>query len=160
MTNLGAILLARKLADFPSLARKALRVIRYAGTDRLTATQEQIGGKGYAAPEVLTTADTMRVTLLSPRPLTDMTPDERAQAVYLHSCLNQVSRKHTTNSSVRQRFSIEERNKATASRLLKDAVSRELIVPYDKNASPRHMRYIPFWAAGPVIHDPGKLTAS
>lgn len=282
VTNLGAILLARKLADFPSLARKALRVIRYAGTDRLTTTREQVGGKGYAAgfeglveyvnaffpaneaigvalrttsplypplairelianalihqdfaitgagpivevfddrveisnpgvplvdparlvdsaprsrnealaslmrrmgiceergsgwdkvagqvelyqlpaPEVLTTADTTRVTLLSPRPLTEMTPGERAQAVYLHACLNQVSRRHTTNSSVRQRFAIEERNKATASRLLKDAVARDLIVPYDKDASPRLMRYVPFWAAGPSSEGLGKLMAS
>jgi predicted HTH transcriptional regulator len=282
VTNLGAILHGRKLAEFPSLSRKALRVIRYSGTDRMTATQEQVGGKGYAsgfeglveyvnaffpaneaigtalrtssplypplairelianalihqdfaitgagpivevfddrveisnpgaplvdpdrlvdsaprsrnealaslmrrmgvceergsgwdkvagqvelfqlpAPEVLTTADTTRVTLLSPRPLTEMTPDERAQAVYLHACLNQVSRRHTTNSSVRQRFGIEERNKATASRLLKDAVVRELIVPYDKDSSPRHMRYVPFWAAGPAVYGIDQLTAS
>ena len=49
VSNLGGILLARKLADFPSLARKALRVIRYSGVDRLAATKEQVGGKGYAA---------------------------------------------------------------------------------------------------------------
>jgi ATP-dependent DNA helicase RecG len=268
VTNLGGILLARKLADFPSLARKALRVIRYSGVNRLETTKEQVGGKGYAAgfeglieyinaffpaneaigaalrtttplypslairelianalihqdfaitgsgpivevfddrveisnpgipiidpdrlvdappksrnealasimrrmgiceergsgwdkvafqvelhqlpaPEVVTTADTTRVTLLSPRPLGDMSPEDKARAVYLHACLNQVSRKSTTNSSVRQRFGIEERNKATASRLLKDAVERGLIVPYDKDSSPRLMRYVPFWA--------------
>lgn len=99
------------------------------------------------APEVVTTADTTRVTLLSPRPLVDMSPEDKARAVYLHACLNQVSRKSTTNSSVRQRFGIEEQNKATASRLLKDAVRRGLIAPYDKDTSPRHMRYVPFWAA-------------
>jgi len=58
-----------------------------------------------------------------------------------------VSRKDTTNSSVRQRFGIDERNKATASRLLKDAVARGLITAYDKDASPRLMKYVPFWAA-------------
>jgi ATP-dependent DNA helicase RecG len=100
------------------------------------------------APEVVTTADTTRVTLLSPRPLVDMTPEDKARAIYLHACLNQVSRKNTTNSSVRQRFGIEEQNKATASRLLKDAVKRGLIAPYDEKTSPRHMRYVPFWAAG------------
>lgn len=269
VTNLGAVLLAKKLTDFPSLARKALRVIRYDGVDRLRTTREQVGARGYAsgfeglidyvsaffpaneaigaalrtttplypplaireliantlihqdfaitgagpivevfddrveisnpgvpivdparlidtpprsrnealaalmrrmgiceergsgwdkvafevelhqlpAPEVLTTSDTTRVTLLSPRPLTSMTPDEKARAVYLHACLNQVSRKDTTNSSVRRRFGIEERNKATASRLLKDAVARGLIAPYDPDASPRLMKYIPFWAA-------------
>lgn len=102
------------------------------------------------APEVVTTADTTRVTLLSPRPLTSMTPEDKARAVYLHACLNQVSRKDTTNSSVRKRFGIEEKNKATASRLLKDAVDRGLIAPYDKDTSPRLMKYVPFWAAAAV----------
>ena len=269
ITNLGGVLLARKLADFPSLARKAFRVIRYRGSNRLETLKEQIGARGYAsgfeglidyvngllptseevgsalrttnavypplvvrelvanalihqdfgingagpmveifddrveisnpgqplidkqrlvdapprsrneelasllrrmgvceergsgwdkvasqvevhhlpAPEVTTTDETMRVTLLNQRSLGDMTADERAAAVYLHACLNQVSRLNTTNSSVRERFGIEERNKATASRLLKDAVNRGLIVAYDPDASPRMMRYVPFWAA-------------
>lgn len=269
ITNLGGILLARKLADFPSLARKAFRVIRYRGANRLETIKEQIGARGYAsgfeglidyvngllptseevgsalrttnavypplvvrelvanalihqdfgvtgagpmveifddrveisnpgqplidkqrlvdapprsrneelasllrrmgvceergsgwdkvasqievhhlpAPEVTTTDETMRVTLLNQRSLGDMTGDERASAVYLHACLNQVSRLNTTNSSVRERFGIEERNKATASRLLKDAVKRGLLVAYDPDASPRMMRYVPFWAA-------------
>lgn len=268
VSNLGAILLARRLNDFPSLARKALRVIRYEGLDRFATTREQVGGRGYAsgfeglieyvsaffpaneaigralrkttplypplairelianalihqdfaitgagpivevfddrveisnpgapivdprrlidtppksrnealaalmrrmriceergsgwdkvafevefhqlpAPEVLTTSDTTRVTLLSPRPLASMTADERARAVYLHACLNQVSRKHTTNSSLRQRFSIEEKNKAAASRLIKEAVDRGLIVAYDETAGPRSRRYVPYWA--------------
>jgi predicted HTH transcriptional regulator len=49
ITNLGAILLAKRLSDFPSLERKAVRVIKYEGTDRISAaSKEQIGGKGYA----------------------------------------------------------------------------------------------------------------
>lgn len=49
ITNLGAILLAKRLADFPSLERKAVRVIKYEGTDRISAaSKEQVGGKGYA----------------------------------------------------------------------------------------------------------------
>lgn len=269
ITNLGGVLLARKLADFPSLTRKAFRVIRYRGSTRLETLKEQIGARGYAsgfeglidyvngllptseevgsalrstnavypplvvrelvanalihqdfgvtgagpmveifddrveisnpgqplidkqrlvdapprsrneelasllrrmgvceergsgwdkvasqveihhlpAPEVTTTDETMRVTLLNQRSLGDMSGDERAAAVYLHACLNQVSRVNTTNSSVRVRFGIEERNKATASRLLRDAVGRGLIMPYDPGASPRMMRYVPFWAA-------------
>lgn len=34
VTNLGAILFARRLDDFPNLQRKALRVIQYSGTSR------------------------------------------------------------------------------------------------------------------------------
>jgi len=49
ITNLGAILFARRIADFPSLERKAVRVIKYSGNGRVAnASKEQIGGKGYA----------------------------------------------------------------------------------------------------------------
>lgn len=49
ITNLGAILFAKRLSDFPSLERKAVRVIKYDGTDRIaSASKEQVGGKGYA----------------------------------------------------------------------------------------------------------------
>lgn len=49
ITNLGAILFAKRLSDFSSLARKAMRVIKYEGTGRIgAASKEQVGGKGYA----------------------------------------------------------------------------------------------------------------
>ena len=48
VTNLGAILFARRLADFPSLKRKAVRLIRYRGSGRTEAEREQGGTKGYA----------------------------------------------------------------------------------------------------------------
>ncbi len=46
--NLGALLFAKSLADFPALARKALRVIHYQGRTRIVTLHEQMGGKGYA----------------------------------------------------------------------------------------------------------------
>ncbi|MEL7610353.1 MAG: ATP-binding protein [Bacillota bacterium] len=49
ITNLGAILFSKKISDFPSLERKAVRVIIYNGNDRISvASKEQIGRKGYA----------------------------------------------------------------------------------------------------------------
>ncbi len=49
ITNLGAILFAKNLAEFDSLKRKAVRVIHYKGRDRLHTIREQEGGKGYAS---------------------------------------------------------------------------------------------------------------
>ncbi len=46
--NLGALLFAKSLADFPGLARKALRVIHYQGRTRIVTLHEQMGSKGYA----------------------------------------------------------------------------------------------------------------
>ena len=47
--NFGAILLARSLEDFPTLERKAVRVIQYRGEGREETIREQVGKKGYAA---------------------------------------------------------------------------------------------------------------
>lgn len=50
ITNLGAILFAKRLADFsPSIARKAIRFVAYGGLSRAdTVTHRQDGPKGYA----------------------------------------------------------------------------------------------------------------
>lgn len=47
--NLGMILLAKRVNDFASLERKAVRVIRYKGNSRLQTIKEKINYKGYAA---------------------------------------------------------------------------------------------------------------
>lgn len=49
VTNLGAILLARNLGDFPRLKRKAMRVVRYSGAGRFDASTEREYAMGYAA---------------------------------------------------------------------------------------------------------------
>ena len=51
ITNLGAILYAKKLADFgPSVERKGVRFVAYAGTGRADAVNHrQDGQRGYAA---------------------------------------------------------------------------------------------------------------
>lgn len=49
ITNLGGLLFARNLEDFPSLARKAPRVIQYRDRTRVHTVREQIGERGYAA---------------------------------------------------------------------------------------------------------------
>jgi len=51
-----------------------------------------------------------------------------------------------TNSTLRKRFGIERHNSATASRLIKEALSAGMVRPYDENAAKRDMKYVPFWA--------------
>jgi len=47
--NLGAILFAKKLGEFRSLRRKAVRVIAYRDNSRVETIREQEGAKGYAS---------------------------------------------------------------------------------------------------------------
>lgn len=47
ITNLGALLLAKKLSTFKSVEYKAIRVLIYSGNNYTKPAHEQIGGKGY-----------------------------------------------------------------------------------------------------------------
>ncbi len=46
--RLGALLLAKRLDDFPDISRKAPRVVVYTGTSKLETRLDQPGTKGYA----------------------------------------------------------------------------------------------------------------
>jgi predicted HTH transcriptional regulator len=268
ITNLGAVLFAKKLSDFGSLARKAVRVIVYEGPSRLKTLREQVGGKGYttgfeglisfinalvptneiigqalrrtvpmypelAVRELVANAlihqdffvtgagpmveifsdrmevtnpgvplvsidrfvdapprsrndalaslmrrmgiceergsgvdkvvaeteayqlpaplfevpeDSTRVVLFAHRPFVRMSNEERVRACYLHACLRHVNRETVTNSSVRERFGLEESSSATASRVIRDAVEAGLIVAVDPSAAKKVMKYVPWWA--------------
>jgi predicted HTH transcriptional regulator len=270
VTNLGAVLFARRLDDFAGLGRKAVRVIVYQGNNRIETVKEQIGGKGYgsgfegliafindlvpsnevigqalrktvpmypelavrelvanalihqdffvtgAGPMVEIFADRMEVTnpgeplvaadrfldtppksrnealaslmrrmgvceergsgvdkvvsqtelfqlpaplfevtgestravLFAHRPLTKMDKDDRVRACYLHACLKYVSRDCLTNTSLRERFGIDQQNSATASRIIKESVEARAIAPVDEDAAKKLMKYVPWWAAG------------
>lgn len=271
ITNLGAIMFAKRLEDFALLKRKAMRVIQYRGSTRTDGGKEQVGNKGYAcgfegligyvngllptneimgqalrkdvrmypelavrelvanalihqdffmtgvgpmveifadrieisnpgiplvatdrfvdtpprsrnealaslmrrvgiceergsgwdkvvsqseayqlpAPLAEATDDHTRVVLFAHRPLTRMDKEDRIRAVYLHACLRYVNRQDMNNTSIRERFGIETRNSAAASRLIKESVAAGAIIPYDTEAAPKLMRYLPFWAAQP-----------
>jgi ATP-dependent DNA helicase RecG len=49
ITNLGALLFAKNLESFPSLGRKALRIIQYKGYSRVQTIDEYVSKRGYAA---------------------------------------------------------------------------------------------------------------
>jgi ATP-dependent DNA helicase RecG len=49
ITRLGGLLLAKKLTEFPELAKKAPRVVVYTGKSKIATKLDQIGTIGYAA---------------------------------------------------------------------------------------------------------------
>lgn len=99
------------------------------------------------APLFETPGDSTRVVLFAHRALKDMEKADRVRACYLHACLRHVTRQPMTNTSLRERFGIEEKNAAAASRLLNEAVEAGLIVIQDPEAGTKVRRYLPFWAA-------------
>lgn len=268
VTNLGAILLAKRLADFPKIARKAIRIVQYEGNNRMSMLKENIGTKGYAvgfegllsflealipsketitsalrekssaypllaireavanalihqdfsitgtgptvelfanrieitnpgtplvdilriidnppksrneklaslmrrfrmceelgtgwdkiviscekqmlpAPRIELYEENTKVTLFSYKPITALSIEEKLLACYLHACVLHVQGECMTNSTLRNRFGIGESSSGTASRIIKEAVEKKLVKPFDPNTAPRYMKYIPIWA--------------
>lgn len=268
ITNLGAVLFARKLSDFHNLRRKAVRVILYKSESRVETVREQEGTKGYAsgfegligfitnllpsneiigqalrrevpmfpelairelaanaiihqdfhstgtspmieifpgrmeitspglplvktdrfldsppksrnealasfmrrigvceergsgidkvvfqtelyqlpAPIFEITGDNTRAVLFAHRDFRDMDKNDRIRACYLHACLKYVSRDFMTNTTLRERFGIDDKNSAMASRIIGDTRSADLICCHDDSVGSRARKYIPWWA--------------
>jgi len=76
-----------------------------------------------------------------------MSPEDKIRACYQHACLRYVSNKQLTNASLRERFAIDEKNAAIASRIIMSTVQKGLIKPSDtESMSRKHIKYVPFWA--------------
>jgi predicted HTH transcriptional regulator len=88
-----------------------------------------------------------RAVLFAHKTFAEMDKADRVRACYLHACLRYVQRKQMTNTTLRERFGIEEKNRAQVSRVISDAVDAEMIRSYNpESESRRHASYVPYWA--------------
>jgi predicted HTH transcriptional regulator len=87
-----------------------------------------------------------KATLFAPRKLNDMDSQERIRACYQHACLCFVSGSRMTNTSMRQRFGIEEHNAAKASRIIADTLAAGFVKPFAPDQGKKYASYLPFWA--------------
>lgn len=51
-----------------------------------------------------------------------------------------------TNTTLRERFGIEDKNSATASRIIKETINAGLIRCHDETAGSKARKYLPWWA--------------
>jgi predicted HTH transcriptional regulator len=98
------------------------------------------------APIFETTGEHTRAVLFAHRELREMDKEDRIRACYLHACLKYVQRNFMTNTTLRERFGIEDKNSATASRIIKDASIAGLIRCYDDSVGSKAKKYLPWWA--------------
>jgi len=116
---------------------------RGSGVDKVVFETEffQLPAPSFEAPEAST-----RAVLFAHKALNDMDSADRIRACYLHACLRFVERNPMTNSSLRDRFGIEEHNSAIASRIIRETIEDDLIKPYDPDQGKKYAKYVPFWA--------------
>jgi predicted HTH transcriptional regulator len=117
---------------------------RGSGIDKVISSVETFQ---LPPPDFRSSEDNTISVLYSDRPLARMTSEERIRACYQHACLRYVSNDRMTNSSLRERFAIEEKNYSMASRIISDTIQAKLIKPFDpESASKKQASYVPFWA--------------
>jgi len=116
---------------------------RGSGIDKVVSQVElfQLPAPLFEVPDGFT-----RAVLFAHKPLSEMEKADKVRACYLHACLRYMTRQPMTNTSLRERFGIEQKNSATASRLIKEATEAGVIRPYEEATSKRLMKYVPFWA--------------
>ena len=98
-------------------------------------------------PDFTVTERHTRVYLYAHKPFKEMTSKERMRACYQHVCLMFVIQQPATNASLRKRFSLEDEDYKTVSKIISNTIADKSIKLYDpENLSRRHARYVPFWA--------------
>ena len=114
------------------------------GIDKVIALCEmyQLPAPNFIAQEKHT-----KVIMYAHQNLNDMDRQDKIRACYQHCCLKYVSNEKMTNQTLRERFKIEERNSAIASRIIRETIEEDLIKEEDpKNTSKKYASYVPFWA--------------
>ncbi|MBO8465929.1 MAG: putative DNA binding domain-containing protein [Bacteroidetes bacterium] len=90
--------------------------------------------------------NSFRVTMYSPKPFAKLTLHERVEACYQHCIIQYYSAGGMTNSSLRERFKLSERQRPQVSLVIKEALACHKIKPKDpNNTSMKFVEYIPFW---------------
>lgn len=97
------------------------------------------------APTINVYEDNMRVTLWAAVPFSSLPQSDKLWACYMHACIRYVEGKQMNNTSLRERFGLDESYQSQISRLLKAAVQARYIKAHDETTAPRYMRYIPVW---------------
>ncbi|MCL2654496.1 MAG: putative DNA binding domain-containing protein [Coriobacteriia bacterium] len=97
------------------------------------------------APKITEYPAATRVIMVAHKAYKDMTIEERLWTCYIHACYQQTESKHLTNASLRNRLDLPESSQAMTSRLIKKAVDKGLIKPFDPEASAKTKSYVPYW---------------
>ena len=92
--------------------------------------------------------NSFKVIMYNPRKFSEMSQEERIEAVYQHSVIQFLSNSTLTNKSLRERLRMTTHQRPQISLLIKQALDAGRIKQEDpENQSTKFSKYIPYWAA-------------
>lgn len=101
----------------------------------------------FGMPPVVFTPleNAFQVTLYAPRQFADMAQAERVEACYQHAVLQYFSSQTLTNTTLRARFKVSERQRNQITNLIADAVAANRIKRKDTTSGHKFAEYVPYW---------------
>jgi predicted HTH transcriptional regulator len=91
--------------------------------------------------------NSFKTILYAPKSFIEMTSEERREAVYQHCVIKYYSSEGMTNTSLRERFKMNEKQRSQISRLIKETIENGKIKVKDvENSSDKFSVYVPYWA--------------
>jgi ATP-dependent DNA helicase RecG len=88
------------------------------------------------------------VTLYSPRAFREMSVQERIEAAYQHATVCYLDNRALTNTSLRDRLRLSERQRSQVSRVINEAVAAGRLKPKSpESTAKKFAEYLPWWAA-------------
>ncbi len=103
----------------------------------------------FGLPPVVFTSveNSFRITLYAPRKFSDMAQGERIEACYQHAVLQYLSSQTLTNTTLRERFKLHDKQRTIVSNLIAEAITGGRIKRKDPEAtSSKFVEYVPYWA--------------
>ncbi|HMO18885.1 MAG TPA: ATP-binding protein [Oligoflexia bacterium] len=85
------------------------------------------------------------VILYAPKKFSEMSVKERVEACYQHSVLQFLSNNAMTNTSLRKRFKMHEKQRNQITNLISEATTAGRIKRKDPDAGNKFAEYIPYW---------------
>ena len=130
-----------KIANFLRLTH--ICEVRGSGFDRM---EEGMQEKKLPSPKVETTEDFCRTKLIYRTSLRNWSKEEKIRTCYTYVCYCHVNGVEVSNALIRERFDINEANRATASRIINETIEAGKIKLADSNVAVKNRRYVPYWA--------------
>lgn len=156
ISNPGRLLPTKKLDRLIGTTPESRNEILASTFRRYNICEERGSGfeKAVAAVELyglpplkfVESESSFRVVMYTPRKFAAMTPEERIEAAYQHSIIRYYSSSALTNTSLRERFKMNEKQRPQVSLVIKEALKSGKIKPKDpNNESTKFAEYIPYW---------------
>jgi predicted HTH transcriptional regulator len=115
---------------------------RGSGIDRAFT---EIEDAGLPPPLVKVLGDSTVVTMFGPRKFADMTAEERIRGCYQHASLGVERSSFMSNSSLRKRFKLSDKQYPQVSKVIRESTEAGLIRPLSETQSNKNAKYVPYW---------------